>query len=132
MEFLKYCAIAILCALLILIVRQWKSDLTVLIRLGCVLLFGSAAIASAAPLINYLRALMGMNGTSAYTEILFKALGIATLAQICASICRECGESAAANGVELIGRIELLLLALPLIQEILTVAQELLTLGGGS
>lgn len=132
MEILKYCATAILCALLVLIVRQWRSDLTVLIRLGCVLLFGTVAITAAAPLINYLRTLMGMSGAAPYTAILLKALGIAVLTEICASLCRECGENAAANGVELVGKIELLLLALPLIQEVLTVAQELLSLGGGS
>lgn len=132
MEILRYCALALLCALIVLIVRQWRSDLTVLIRLGCVLLFGSAAITAAAPLINYIRTLMGISGASPYAAIILKALGIAILTQISASLCRECGETAAASGVELVGRIELLLLALPLIGEILTAAQELLSLGGAA
>lgn len=131
MEIVKYCSLAITVALLALIVRQWRSDFVTLIRLGAILLFGYAALTAAAPLINYLRTLMGMSGISTYTAILLRALGIATLTHICAALCRECGEGAVANGVELVGKLELLLLALPLVQEILAVAQELLSLGGG-
>ena len=132
MDILRYCSAALLISLLLLVVRQWKADTVLLVRLAATLLFGYAALSAAAPLVNYLRTLMGMGAASAYTAILFKALGIATLTHLSASLCRECGESAAANGVELVGKIELLLLALPLIQEILTVAQELLSLGGGT
>jgi len=132
MEILKYCSAALLVSFLLLVIRQWKSDTVLLVRLAATLLFGYAALSAAAPLVNYLRTLMGMGGASAYTVILFKALGIAMLTHLSAALCRECGESTAADGVELIGRIELLLLSLPLIQEILTLAQELLSLGGGA
>lgn len=131
MEILKYCSAALLVSLLLLVIKQWRSDTVLLVRLAATLLFGYAALAAAAPLVNYLRTLMGMGAASAYTGILFKALGIATLTHLSASLCRECGENTAAGGVELVGRIELLLLSLPLIQEILTLAQELLSLGGG-
>ena len=45
-----------------------------------------------------------------------------------ADICRESGEGGAANGVELAGKVELLLLSLPLINDILSVTKELLSL----
>ena len=61
-------------------------------------------------------------------EFLLKALGIAVLTQCCAELCRESGESGVANGVELAGKVEILLLALPLIAEILSTARELLSL----
>ena len=113
-----------------MIVKQWKSDFLLLLRLGIAVLFGIAAISAASPLLNYLNTLMGQSPAQPYAAILMKALGIAVLTQCCASICRECGENSAAGGVELTGKIEILLLCLPLIQEILTAAQGLLTLGG--
>ena len=52
------------------------------------------------------------------------------MTQYVADICRESGESAAASGVETVGKLEILLLSLPLIDEILRVAERLLSMGG--
>jgi stage III sporulation protein AD len=56
-------------------------------------------------------------------------LGLAILTQICAEICKESGEGGIASAIELIGKIEILVLALPLINDILTVAKNLIALG---
>ncbi|MBE6553281.1 MAG: hypothetical protein E7666_02950 [Ruminococcaceae bacterium] len=130
MQIVKYTAFAILALLILLVLRQWKGESPLLVRLAVTVLFGGAALSAAAPLLQYLRTLMGMGNASPYAELLFKALGIATLTQIAASVCRDCGEGSVADGVELVGRIELLLLSLPLIAEILNAAQELMRLGG--
>ena len=115
------------CAALTL--KQWKSDLLPLLRIALVLLFGFAAIDRLAPAITYLSGLGERAGVTSYLQILLRALGIALLTQYAAEICRECGESAAAGGVELAGKIEILLLCLPLIDEILSVAGNLLSAG---
>ncbi len=132
MDHLKLCMLAVMGVFAALIVKQWKSDFLPLLRLALVLFFGIAVLSNAAPLLTYIRALMGENSSSGYLTVLFKALGIAVLTQCCADICRECGESSAANGVELAGKVELLLLCLPLVGEILSAAQKLLELGGSS
>ena len=111
------------------IIKQWKSDFLPLVRLALAVVFGISVITAVAPLISYVGTLAGQSGISEYSAILFKALGIAVLTGCCSEICRECGESAAANGVELTGKVEILLLCLPLINEILTAAQGLLALG---
>ncbi len=126
---LKFCMLAITGTAAAMIVKQWKSDLLPLLRLAVTVLFGIAAVSAAAPLVSYINTLTESGGVSAYAVILMKALGIAILTQICADICRECGESGAAAGVELTGKIEILLLCLPLMNEILTAAQNLLSLG---
>lgn len=112
------------------LLRQWKSDLSILLRLGTVVLFGLAAVHAAAPLVEYLTRLADLASLAPYAETLLKALGIAFLTQYAAEICRESGESAAATGVETLGKLEILLLCLPLIDEILKVAERLLSIGG--
>ena len=112
-----------------MIVKQWKSDFLPLLRLALALLFAFAAVNTAAPLLNYLNTLMGQSGTQTYAVILVKALGVAVLTQCCGDICRECGENGIASGVELIGKLEILLLSIPLIHEILGLAQKLFLLG---
>lgn len=113
-----------------MIVKQWKSDFLPLLRLALAILFAFAVIRTAAPLVSYLSELTAQEGLAQYAELLMKALGIAVLTQCCAELCRESGENSIATGVELAGKVELLLLSLPLIGEILTAAKELLSLGG--
>ena len=129
MNSLKLCMLGLVGVAAAVIVKQWKSDMLPFVRVASVVLFGIAAIEAASPLVTYLSSLLNQNGTAPYTAVLFKALGIALLTQLCAEICRECGESAAASGIELTGKIEILLLSLPLINEILLLAEELLDMG---
>ena len=51
--------------------------------------------------------------------LIFKALGICYLTQFSADICRDCGESAVASAAEIFGRIQLVLLSLPLFEELI-------------
>ena len=58
---------------------------------------------------------------------MIKALGISYLTQITSSVCMDCGENGLAGSIENVGRIELLLLALPLLGEILNTAEAMLS-----
>jgi stage III sporulation protein AD len=114
-----------------LVIKQWKSDLLPLVRVAVLVGMGALILAMLSPLIAYLKELMIQSGIqSSHGELLFKALGIALLTQFCADVCRESGESGAASTVELTGKMEILLLCLPLLEEILSAARELLSLGG--
>lgn len=130
MTAVKLCMLAILGISAALLIKQWKSDFLPLLRIAVLVGFGILLIAASAPLIAYLKKLIdGAGIQSEHAEILFKGLGIAVLTQCCADICRESGESGIAGGVELTGKIEILLLCLPLFDEILKAARELLQLG---
>ncbi len=127
MTTLKLCMLAVTGVSAAMVIKQWKTDFLPLLRLALALLFALAAVHTASPLVAYLGGLARWEGVGGYAEILIKALGIAVLSQCCAELCRECGENAAATGVELTGKVEILLLCLPLINEILSVAEKLLT-----
>ena len=126
----KLFAIALIALVLATLIRHWKSDFLPIFRIAVLLLFAIPALSSATPLISFLRELTSSTTASEHGAPLLKALGIAVLVQWCSDVCRECGEGGIAGGVELIGKIEILLLALPLIREILSVAERLLSLGG--
>ena len=113
----------------LLIVKQWKTDFSPLLRIALVILFGGIAIGALSPVIDYLCTLLGTEQIL-YAKILLKALGIAFLSQYAAELCRESGEGSLAGGVELVGKIEILLLCIPWMEEVLSTAKELLALGG--
>ncbi len=59
-------------------------------------------------------------------SILVRALGIAFLTEVTASICRDSGEGGLAGFVEMAGKLELLLLSFPLIRLVLDTVASLL------
>lgn len=126
----RVCLLAITALTLAMLIKQWKSDLLPFLRLAITLVFAFLLVSSATPLVTFVKFLLDSTIASEYTSILLKALGVAVLTQCCAEICKECGESGIATGVELAGKIEILLLALPLINNILSIAKELMSLGG--
>ncbi|MBQ9773184.1 MAG: stage III sporulation AC/AD family protein [Clostridia bacterium] len=127
---LKICMIAVLGVAVTVIVKQWKSDFLPLIRMGLTVLFATVILGVATPLIQFVQELTNGNGMAEHAKLLFKALGIAVLTEVCANICRESGESGIAGGVELTGKVEILLLCLPLMSEVLSVAKSLMEMGG--
>ena len=131
MSALKLFAVAITGVFAAMVIKQWKGDLLPLLRLALTLLFAFAAVSAAAPLISYLQSL-AEKASFEYTSLLFKALALAILTQFCAEICRSCGEDGVASGVETVGKIQILLLSLPLMKELLEIATTLLNIGTGS
>ncbi len=130
MNAIQLCMLAVLGIAVVLILREWRSDLLPLVRISLVVVFGFALLKTASPAILYIKSISQNSGIAKYSELLFKALGIAALTQICAQMCRESGESGIASGVELVGKTELLLLCIPLFEELLSLAQELMRMGG--
>lgn len=118
--------VALLCVIAAVIIKQLRAEFALPVKLaGSVLLLGIVA-AIAVPLFSYLNRLIASSALSKYAEILIKALGIAWLTHITAEICRDCGENSVASYVELAGKLEILMLSLPLITSILETASQIL------
>ncbi|MBE6633510.1 MAG: hypothetical protein E7620_04090 [Ruminococcaceae bacterium] len=132
MNSLQICALALLGITAAAVLKKWNSDFLPLIRLAVTVLIAFCVTAWMAPIISYLKQLTDTAGIGGYAEFLFKALAIAWLTGICGDLCRESGELGAANGVELAGKVEILLLSLPLLSEVLELAKKLLGAVGSS
>ena len=126
---LRICMLAVTALALALLVKQWKADFVPYIRLAVALTFSILLVSAASPIVDLVQTLMQNTSVSGYTAIMLKALGVAILTQCCSEICKECGENGISTGVELAGKIEILLLCIPLITEILTLAGELMSIG---
>ena len=129
MTVLKLCAVALLILASTAVMKNWKADFLPLVRIGATLLFGTLLIASIEPLLSLISAL-DTGAASQYIKIILKGLGIVILTQICSDICRDSGEATLAGHIETVGKLELVVLCIPLIEEILTTAQRLLEMGG--
>ncbi len=125
METLKLCGVAVLASFCALIMRELKRDFDIPIRLAATVLLMGASAAMAVPLISYLGEVSGASTPEGSMEILVRALAVALTVKISADICRECGASGVASALEVAGKLEVLLLAIPLLRRATEMVGEL-------
>lgn len=128
-ELLQICGLGILCAVSGLILRGKSGEMATLVRVGgLVLTFGFLLLATR-DAWGEMGDLLSSSALSTYASLMLKAIGIALLCSICGDICRECGASSLANGVEMAGNLLILSLSFPILREILSYASSLLEVG---
>ena len=114
------CGIGVAAAVLAMTLRRLHPEQATAIALAAGTVTAAAVLTTAAPVIASMRSMLeNVPVVQEYGAILFKALAIALLAQTTADICRDAGESALAGYTELAGKTLLLIMALPLFEEIL-------------
>ena len=114
---------------LALILGQYRPEFRMLVTAAVTLRLMAMVLEQLSPVLEQLRSTMELTGlTGDYAAILFKAVGICLLTQLAGDVCRDSGESSIASKIELAGRAAILLTAMPLIQEVLAWAWELMNL----
>ena len=122
-------AAGLVVTVLALILGQYRPEFRMLVTAAVTLLLMAMVLEQLSPVLEQLRSTMELTGlTGDYAAILFKAVGICLLTQLAGDVCRDSGESSIASKIELAGRAAILLTAMPLIQEVLAWAWELMNL----
>ena len=118
----QICGASVAAVMIILIIKQSRTEFSPLVSLAvCVLVF-SVAAGMLYTLFTWIMSLEFGEVFSPYLGAMTKALGVALVVQTCAEICRDSGESAIAGRLEMLGKAEILLLSLPLMKELLLLA----------
>ena len=119
---LKYCGAALCALAAVLVLRSQKSEFSGLVSLAASVILLGAAIVTFLPIVEFVSQTVVGTGFSEYLTVLMKALGITLTIQLCAEVCRDAGEASLASRLELVGRAEILILCLPLIRDLITLA----------
>ncbi len=97
-----------------ILVKKYSPDYSMLICLAAgagILIF---SVNYAVPVISLIREYSAAAEISSYqTELLFKAIATAYLAQFSSDICRDCGESSIASKIEISAKIIIGAMSLP-------------------
>lgn len=119
MDIFTLAGIAVICALLCVIVRQYRPEAALGVGIaGGVLLMG-AAVLMLAPSVEALKELSRRAGLdNGFAQVLIKALAVCCITQLAADICRDAGESALASKLELAGRAAVAVISLPVFMEL--------------
>ena len=123
---LKYCGAALIALFAVLLLRAQKSEFSGIVSLAAGILLLGAAVVTLTPTLELVGDLIEGTGFKANLTALVKALGITLAVQFTSELCRDAGESSIASKLEFIGKAEILLLCLPLINELLSLADQLM------
>ena len=120
-------SVAAAVVLIALYLKPQQKEIASLLAIAGALLLFAVSLTHASGAIVFIRKTVSGSAYTAEVETMFKALGIAAVAQITADVCRTSGEAVSASQVELIGKMEIVILALPLAARLLALAQTLLS-----
>ena len=120
-------ALTVTAALLAVLLRHRHPEQGLMLSLAAGVLVLVTLLGQVTPLLGSVRALLQDNPVGGqYADVLLKGVGICLLTQTAADTCRDAGENALAGKAELVGKTALLLLALPLFEQVLTQALDLM------
>ena len=124
-ELLKICGVAIICSAAAVIVGKGAGGGAFAVRLGGAVLILGLVSALAVSAVEYLSALCALYIPSQYFSIMLKALGVCVLCRICSDICRDCGDATASSAVESAAKLTLVLMSIPILEELIGYAASL-------
>ncbi len=123
----KIIGLAMVCAVLIVILRNSRPEQALILSIAAATLLLLWLLDSMTPIIaEVMRVIDLFAFGSQQSEIMLKSFGLCLLTQSAADVCRDAGEQSLALNVELAGKTTVLLLCLPLFGQLLELAVTLL------
>ncbi len=119
-------ALCMIAAVLCKLIGKYNKEQAVMLSVvTCALLLGFILI-RLFPVLDIMQNLYSECGVSdEYITILFKSIGICYIARFAYDVCRDCGETAIATVVETAGRAAILILSIPLLEDISSCIRDL-------
>lgn len=126
MTILKICGVALIAAFSVCVMKIYKPELVLPVCIAGALALMSSCVELIDPIAEYVNELSDYNGASVYVSSVMKALGISIISESTAAVCRDSGAGAIASKVELSAKIMIILIALPIMKEILRAVSEVM------
>ncbi len=120
-------ALAVAAAVLAVMLRQYRPEYSIVLSVAAGVLLLMFILSAAVPVIDKINEIADKSAAvSEYGGVLIKALGICLISQLACDACMDAGETSLASKAELAGKIAMVLVALPLFDDILDVVIKLL------
>jgi stage III sporulation protein AD len=126
-EIVQVVGLAIVSVVLLLVIRQQRPEIAVLLALVVGLAVFFLVAQRLVAILDFLRDLAARARVdSLYLNTILKIVGIAYIAEIGAQVCRDAEDTTIASKVELAGKVLILVLAMPIVMAILETILKIL------
>lgn len=128
--FLKTIAGVFFTLILIVTTAKQGKDISAILSIGACCMVGVIALSYLKPVIDFLQILQEKTGIDgAYLRVLLKGVAIAFLGEITGLICTDAGNSSLGKVVQILASTAILYLSIPLLERLVALIEEVLTLG---
>lgn len=128
MEIVTVCGLCITASVLCKVVEKNNKEISTVISVIAAVIVLMTVISKISRINDVVSELFLQSGISGdYGAILMKSAGICYITQIGSDCCKDCGENNLATVTELAGKISVMYLSLPVIENIISIVQGLLT-----
>ena len=127
MDIIKIVGIAFVTLIIVIILRQYKPEFAVYASMlggAIIILLSLGKLEGIINLLENLASKTAINGE--FLAILIKITGIAFLTEFATSVCKDSGETAIANKVDLGGKIIIIAISIPIISQLLEIVIKIL------
>lgn len=127
MDIIKIIGVGLISLIIIIIVRQYKPEFTLYVSLlagALILIFIMDKIDGIVDLLTSLANKTAINNQ--FLLLLIKITGIAFLTEFAVSLCKDSGENAIANKVDMGGKVIIVSMSIPIISSLLETVIEIL------
>ena len=112
--------------LLLLLLKQTRSSLVIPASILFSILLLNYTVNQISDSFSFISNFINNSSLSSYHTTLLKVFGVSLLAETTSDICKDAGENSIASKVELLGKTELIIISIPLIEEVLQITKELI------
>ena len=126
MNILVVVAFSVIAAITSFVLKQIKPEFSTVVSIlaiCCVLVMLLSHIATVFEFVEQIFSVATASGE--YIKILIKSAGICYISHLGSSICKECGQNTISKQIELVGKVSIILIALPTFAELLKVVANL-------
>lgn len=126
MEILKIVGFAIIATVLVIVIKEQKPEIAVLLSVISAILIMVYTMSKMAGVIEMLDRMVESSGMNKdFLAIILKVTGIAYIVEFGRNVCADAGQNAIATKLEMAGKVIIVILSLPLINTLLTVVSGL-------
>lgn len=127
MEIIKIVGIALIALIIIIMLKQYKTEYAIFISIltGILILF--LVMDRLSGIINLIQSIQNKYSINTqFIALLIKITGIAFLSEFAVSICKDSGEAAIASKIELGSKIIIISMSIPIISNLLEIILKIL------
>lgn len=127
MDIISVAVLALLSALLAVVIKQYKPEYAVVVTITAAAVILLGIVSMIVPIISEVKKMMDNASIDyEYITILIKAVGICYITQFVSDTCKDAGQTAISNKIELAGKVALCFSALPLFKDLLSLTQAII------
>ena len=127
MNIVGFVGISLIAAILSIVLKKYNPEYSIVLSIITGIFLFAKISTYLISIISSVKGLLNFSNVPAdFILIMFKSLGICFLTQFSSDSCIDAGETALASKIEFIGKIAVVLVAMPLIEEIIKVVTKLI------